>query len=105
MGQHLSHIFGKKTQKLVFNGRQMQFLLLQIGAACHIVNPKLSVDKGGSTHLLSLPCRQSSLRHPKPCEKLFYREGLCQIIIRSCIQGIHFVHIFTSGTDNDDWHI
>jgi hypothetical protein len=49
--------------------------------------------------------RDPSLRHAQPCQQFFDRKRFCQIIIRSCVERVDLVSIFTSGADHDDRNI
>ena len=49
--------------------------------------------------------RQSSLRHPQPCQQFVHGKGLRQVIVRPGIQRPDFIGILRSGTDHNDRHI
>ena len=103
MRKNLSHISGQLTEKLVFDGRQVQLLFAHISCRRGKIDFQISVYKNRAyLSLLGLHIADPAEGGTKPCQQLLDAEGLREIIVGPRIQGLYFVLILGPRTDHDN---
>ena len=105
VGQHLSGVCREKAQKPVFDGREMQLLLVQEGAAGDKVDAERAVLVDGLPRLAFRHQREPPLGHPEPGQQFLHGKGLCKVVVRAGVQGVDLIAVLAPRADHDDGDI
>ena len=104
--ERLADVLRHQAQELVFDRRQVQQGLAEVGAARRIVDPQPAVDKNRPVlHGVRLLREQTALRGAQSRQKFFYRERFGQIVVRARVQRLDLVFVFAARADHNDRHI
>ena len=104
MRQNLPDIPGKQTQQFIFYRGETDLLPVKTGIAGGIVDGQGTVVKNGGCGI-GRSRAEPPQRDPQPSQKLRNGKGFCQIVVRTGVQRVDFVGIFTPGADDDDGYI
>ena len=104
VGEHLAHVLGQQAEQLVLDGREVQLISVQIGAAGGVIDAQAAVDEH-RVGVLRAQHGQPPLGDAQPRQQLLHGEGLGEVVVRTAVQRADLVAVLAAGADDDDGHV